>query len=123
MFEAGWANIPAYGKFEVTLDVPCNGILAEVSATFDVVASSWLGSPPEAEITVPSTVTCPSTVSLTLDTDDAEADVASVRWRVDGVLLDDALTSIAFTQAHELTAIVRDARGATTTVRKSIACL
>ncbi|MBK8720226.1 MAG: hypothetical protein IPN32_36815 [Deltaproteobacteria bacterium] len=72
---------------------------------------------------MPSTVTCPSTVSLTIDTDDAEADIASVRWRVDGVLLDDALTSIPFTQAHELTAIVRDARGATTTVRKSIACL
>ena len=123
MFEAGWATIPAYGKFEVTLDVPCNGILAEVSATFDVVASSWLGSPPEAEITVPSTVACPSTVSLTVDTDDAEADIASVRWRVDGVPLDDALTSIPFTQAHELAAIVRDARGATTTVRKSVACL
>ncbi|MBX7082991.1 MAG: hypothetical protein K1X88_27545 [Nannocystaceae bacterium] len=122
MFEAGWANIPAYGKFEVTLDVPCNGILAEVSATFDVIATSWLGSPPEAEITVPATVACPDDIALAIDVDDAESDVASVRWRVDGVLLDDALTSVPFTRSHALTAIVRDSRGATTTVRKQVDC-
>ncbi len=122
MFEAGWANIPAYGKFEVTLDVPCNGIVAEVAATFDIIATAWLGSPPEVEITVPATVGCPDDVALTLDVDDAESDVTSVRWRVDGVLLDDALTSVPFTQSHELTAIVRDSRGATTTARKQVDC-
>jgi hypothetical protein len=71
---------------------------------------------------VPTTVGCPDDVALTVDVDDAESDVTSVRWRVDGVLLDDALTSVPFTQSHELTAIVRDSRGATTTSRKQVDC-
>ena len=46
-----------------------------------------------------------------------------LRWIVDGVLLENSNPTIPFTQAHEITAVVRDARGATTTDTKLIACM
>lgn len=122
MFDAGWAIVPAYAKFDVTLDVPCNGDIVEVESSFELIATSWLGSPPEAEITVASEVECPTSVALTVSTSDVENDVDSIRWLVDGVLIDSNVTTLPFTQAHDLTAIVRDGRGATTTVRKHVAC-
>jgi hypothetical protein len=122
MFDAGWANIPAYGKFDVQLDVPCNGVLADVKASFDVIATSWLGAPPDGEITVAGAVACPTSVALTVDADDPDDDIASVRWKLDGVLLDAAVTAVEFTQSHELTAVLRDGRGATTTLHKHVEC-
>lgn len=122
MLDEGWAVIPAYGKFEVHIDVPCNGEVAEVTATFDLVATSWLGSPPEVAITVADTVDCPDTVALTADTFDAEYDLESLRWYVDDVLLDAGTTSIDFTTDHVLRAVARDARGATRSATKSVTC-
>jgi hypothetical protein len=122
MFNDGWATVPAYGNFEVTFDLPCNGETIDFSAIFWLTATSWVGSPPEGVITIPNSVTCPSTVSLTASTSDAEYDVTSVRWRVDDVLLDEAVTAVDFTQAHDLTAVIHDSRGATTTVTKHVAC-
>ena len=53
---------------------------------------------------------------------DADSDLASVRWRVDGVLMQYGITSMAFTQAHLLELVVRDARGATVTAKKNVGC-
>ncbi len=122
MFNAGWATLPYYGNFEVTFDLPCNGEMADIEASFGLVATSWIGSPPTGSITVPSTVTCPSTRALTTTGSDAQNDVVSVRWKVDGVLLAAGVTSMPFTRAHTLQAIVRDSRGATKTLTKSVTC-
>jgi hypothetical protein len=72
---------------------------------------------------VPSTLTCPQTRALTGTASDADSDLASVRWLVDDVLLSASTTSMEFTQDHDLTAVVRDARGATRTVTKHVDCL
>ena len=50
-------------------------------------------------------------------------DIVSLRWIVDGVLLEDTYPTIPFTEAHEITAVVRDARGATTTDTKLVTCI
>jgi hypothetical protein len=61
-------------------------------------------------------------VTLTKSAADADDDIASLRWLVDGVLLEDATEELHFTEAHELTLIVRDERGATTTDVEIVSC-
>jgi hypothetical protein len=123
-FNAGWAQVPLYSHFEVAIDLPCNGEIVPVSAWFGLVDDDVLDSPPSGvAITVPSTLTCPQTRALTGTASDADGDLASVRWLVDDVLLSASTTSMAFTQDHDLTAVVRDARGATRTVTKHVDCL
>jgi hypothetical protein len=54
---------------------------------------------------------------------DADGDVESARWRVDGVLMQEGITSMALTQPHLLELVVRDARGATVTRQQNVGCL
>ena len=119
----GWVQLQGYGGSYLELTLPCGEGTAEVVAWIGFNSVSWPGTPPSVNITVPSQVTCPSTVNLTKTLSDAQQDIVSVRWLADGVLLEDGVTSMPFTEAHELTAIVRDARGATYTKRKTVACL
>lgn len=60
--------------------------------------------------------------SLSKSVSDADDDIASVRWLVDGVLLEDGTDELHFTRGHELTLIVRDERGATTTDVQIVSC-
>ena len=53
---------------------------------------------------------------------DPDGDASPPRWRVDGVLLAPGTSSITITQPHTIEAQVRDARGATTTSKKSVTC-
>lgn len=122
LFNAGWASVPLYGQFSVTIDVPCGGDLVEVEAWFGLTATSWQGSPPSGMITVPNSVSCPSTQALSVTASDAENDIVSVRWQVDGVLLEEGTSTMAFTQPHTVTAILRDTRGATQTLTKFVDC-
>jgi hypothetical protein len=123
-FNAGWAQVPLYSHFEVSIDLPCNGEIVPVSAWFGLADDEVLDSPPSGvAITVPNTLTCPQTRALTGTASDTDNDIASVRWIVDDVLLAPGTTSMAFTRDHDLTAIVRDARGATRTVHKHVDCI
>ncbi len=78
--------------------------------------------PPAAEITVPATVPCPSTVNLTASVSDVDGDLATKRWLVDGVLMEHGITQLHFTEAHELTLVVTDERGATTSDVEAKVC-
>ena len=118
----GWVQMQGLGGSYVELTIPCGEDTADVVAWLGFSADGWPGEPPDITIDVPSEVECPSTVELEKTASDQENDIVSVRWRVDGVLLDEAVTEIPFTQAHELTAIVRDSRGATTTAVKQVGC-
>jgi hypothetical protein len=120
---AGFVQLLGANGAYLELTVPCGEGTSEVLARMQFQTSSWLGSPPIIDITVPNAVTCPSTVPLNKTVTDANGDIAEVRWWVDGVLLDETVTAIPFTAAHTLTARVRDARGATRTKTKSVGCL
>lgn len=122
MFLPGWASVPLYTNFDVTLGVLCNGSLVDVEVGFALLVDDVVGHPPQVTIGVPSTLTCPSTVTLTGSASDADNDLESVRWMVDGVLLDDSVTAIPFTQGHTLNLVGRDARGATKTAKKVVGC-
>jgi hypothetical protein len=107
---------------------PCTGGgLGTAYGTLDLalnVRGATVSSPPTVSITVPSAVTCPtSALLLTATASDPDSDLVSVRWYVDDVLLAPTTTVIPFTQAHTLRAVARDARGATTTDVKAVACL
>jgi hypothetical protein len=53
---------------------------------------------------------------------DPDGDYDSLRWIVDGVLLEEIWPTIPFTESHEIKAVLRDSRGATGTATKAIAC-
>jgi hypothetical protein len=97
----------------------------------DIEVLMWLGysnvaiddSPPVASITGATSATCPSTWAFAKSVGDADGDVESARWRVDGVLMQEGITSMAFTQPHLLELVVRDARGATVTRQQNVGCL
>lgn len=71
---------------------------------------------------MPSTVSCPDTIDLDYTAFDYDDDIESVRWLVDGVLMASSVTTLDFTTGHELTAIVRDERGATHTDTETVTC-
>src|SRR5690606_17642878 len=93
-----------------------------MKAWFELTEGAAVGSPPTASIDMPSSVTCGTIVDLDVDTADVENDIASVRWEVDGVLLDGSLDELEVSAAHEVRVLVRDARGATTVDTHAIAC-
>ncbi|HWB77895.1 MAG TPA: hypothetical protein VG755_23175 [Nannocystaceae bacterium] len=96
--------------------------MTNVVVWWDFVAVDWPGEPPAIAIDVPSEVSCPDSIPLDHTKSDQEQDIASLRWRVDGVLMEEGTTAVDFTGPHTLTAIVRDERGATRTATKAIAC-
>jgi hypothetical protein len=53
---------------------------------------------------------------------DLDGDLASVRWLVDGVLMEDGITHLTITEPHQLTLLARDERGATATAVKNVSC-
>lgn len=79
--------------------------------------------PPEVEITTSTAVPCPGVLVLTHVSSDPDDDLASVRGVVDGMLLAPGISTIPLTQSHELVAIARDARGATTTDVRMVTCM
>lgn len=120
--ESGSFSLQGTDGARVDLLAPCGAATAAVTAWLGLEVLDWPGEPPSVSIDVPAAVPCPSGVSLAATTSDPEQDVDRLRWLVDGVLLDEAMTAVDFTTGHRLTAIVRDERGATRTVSKTVAC-
>jgi hypothetical protein len=108
MMPACWGqdDIPVEGTFEIVLDL-AGGIEA---------------SPPEIEIDIPATVSCPSNVDLDAIASDPDDDLDTVRWWIDDVLMSASTTSVTFTQGHTVRAVAYDERGAATTATKTITC-
>lgn len=124
------ADALTFEAFDIHLEgyAPCTGGgFGTAYGTLDLALNVYGGtvsSPPSVSITVPSAVTCPtSSLQLTANTSDPDADLASVRWYVDDALLGPTVTAIPVTQAHTLRVVARDARGATTTDVKAVSCL
>ncbi|MCX4246346.1 alpha/beta hydrolase family protein [Paraliomyxa miuraensis] len=110
---------------EVGLDfaVPCGtGSLPVVLLVELRSADAPAARLPEVEITTPSTAPCPGMLALTHDTSDPDDDLTSVRWIVDGVLLAPGIGTMPITRSHDLVAIARDTRGATTTDARTVTC-
>lgn len=118
----GWIQLQGINGSWMEFSVPCGEEQADLLAWLGFDAVDWPGEPPIVSIDVPSTVSCPDDVPLDHTKLDQEEDIASIRWLVDGVLLEAETTSVDFTTSHELTAIVRDERGATATKTKMITC-
>jgi len=110
----------------VTLQVPCNSSVAaitvKVSAHDAGVTGGALGERPGVVNTTGTTGTCGASRPLTATVSDPNGDAGSLRWRVDGVLLAPATTSMVVSGPHSIEAVVRDARGATTTAREDVSC-
>jgi len=110
----------------VTLQVPCNGRQASVTARFTAkspVTSAPLGRPPVVTNTTAASGACGVARTLSATVTDPDSDAGALRWRVDGVLMAPSTTSIMVTGSHTVGAFVRDSRGATSTEEKVISCL
>lgn len=125
-FQAGedWMQLQGTGGAFLEFGIPCNGAVADVKVAWAFENAATAEAPPTVSIaSMSSTVSCPDTLPLQLTSGaDPDDDLVSLRWLVDGVLLEDSTTSIPFTESHEITAILRDARGATATATKTISC-
>jgi hypothetical protein len=119
---ASSVQIDETSGLRLDFEVPCNGEMADVQVWWEMDSSGVQQAPPTVVIDMPSTVSCPENVDLKAIASDPDADLASVRWEVDGVLLHAPVDAIGVAQSHEVRAIARDARGATTTATHSIAC-
>ncbi len=107
----------------LTFDVPCGAGTIPVTAQFDMHNIATPASPPTVSINNASTVACPSTQTLSATASDPNGDlVTPVRWEIDGVRMVPGISTMAFTHNHVLKAYARDARGATATKTKSVAC-
>lgn len=102
----GQDDIPVAGTFELVLDL--TGGVQE--------------SPPTVEIDIPSSVPCPSSVDLDATAGDPDADLDSVRWYIDDVLIDTNTTSVTFSGPHEVRAVAYDVRGAAATDVETVSC-
>lgn len=117
-----WMSAGPANGVEFYFDVPCNGQREPMKAWFELMESTTIGTPPAASIDMPSSVTCGTTVDLDVDASDVENDIASIRWELDGVLLDGSLDEIEVNAPHQVRVVVRDARGATTVDAHVIDC-
>ena len=109
-------------RFVVHTTVPCGAGKAIVRIQAYLETASTLEEPPRASLSLPSRTTCGTAVALTGTFDDQDADLDTVEWFVDGVPLDDSLQSITINEAHDISAIARDERGAATTARATVTC-
>lgn len=117
-----WIEVLPGGGFEIFFDLLCDGDIKPIKAWFLFDAASTLDSPPTVSINMASSVSCTTSVSLDATVTDPDLDAGVVRWLVDGVLLDDAVTSITVDESLDVEAIVRDARGAMATATHTISC-
>lgn len=120
--DSGSASMAGIHRARVGLTIPCGTEAAEIELLWSFGAIAQLGRPPTIEIDVPSMVSCPSTVDLDYTASDYNNDIESVRWLVDGVMMAASVTTLDFTTGHELTAIIRDERGATHTDTETVTC-
>lgn len=118
----GWTLMQGIDGAWLEFTVPCEEESAEVLVWWGYSGVSIEDRLPVASIGVANSVPCPSTVTLTKSVEDADDDLESVRWRVDGVLMEEGITSMEFTGPHELELIARDARGATKSAKKAVVC-
>jgi dienelactone hydrolase len=119
----GWTQLQGEGGSYIELDVPCNGEIATVKLWWGFSEDAVIAAPPIVDVDLPDTVSCPDELPLLLATgDDPDEDLASLEWIVDGVLMSETWPTIDFTQAHEITAVLRDERGAATSDTKTVTC-
>jgi hypothetical protein len=110
--------------FVIEFEIPCNGIMADIAVGWDLVEDDVLAGPPTLGIAhLPATMACPDELPLTLQwTNDPEADYESLHWIVDGVRLDGEFPTLTMTESHEITAVLRDSRGAAGSATTFVAC-
>lgn len=111
----------------LTLVVPCNTSTAEISVKLTArdpgSTTTPLGKPPVVTNTTAATGSCGALRALGATVSDPDGDAGSVRWRVDGVLMAAGTTAMVVSGAHQVDAVVRDGRGATTTATKVVSCI
>jgi hypothetical protein len=110
--------------FVLEFEIPCNGLMADVAVGWSLVEDAVLEGPPTLGIGhLPATMTCPDDLALTLAwASDPDSDYESLQWIVDGVLLEGESPTLAMTESHEITAVLRDTRGATGSATTTVAC-
>ena len=122
------ANAATFDATDLTvaLRVPCNSstaaITVKVTARDPGVTAGALGAPPVVANTTAATGACGASRALTTTVSDPDGDAEPVRWRVDGLWMAPGTNAMVVSAAHVLDAVVRDARGATTTARKEVSC-
>ena len=119
----GWSALQGSGGAYITLLVPCGAGVADVKLWWSFDEDTTTASPPDVALNLPASVSCPGQLELLLASgSDPDDDIASLRWLVDGVLLSDTWPTIDFTEDHEITAVIRDDRGATTSDTATVVC-
>lgn len=119
----GWTLLQGAGGAYLEVLVPCDETVSTVKLWWSFEEDQIVESPPNVGLSLPDTVDCPDDLELTLATGtDPDDDLASLEWVVDGVLMSDEWPTLDFTQAHEITAVLRDARGATASDTKTVTC-
>ena len=110
--------------FVLEFEIPCNGLMADVAVGWSLVEDAVLEGPPTLGIGhLPATMTRPDDLPLTLAwASDPDSDYESLQWIVDGVLLDGEYPTLSMTESHEITAVLRDSRGATGSATTTVAC-
>ncbi len=108
-------------ELRVELSVPCNTSEASLTVSLRLRGRGQghaLGRPPVVKNTTAHGGACGEPRLLTASVSDPDDDAGPVRFRVDGVLLAPGTSRMIVSGPHTLDAIVRDARGATTTARR-----
>ncbi|MBV1856919.1 MAG: hypothetical protein KUG77_00810 [Nannocystaceae bacterium] len=107
---------------ELSARVPCNDSVASLDMALALELDGVTASPPLAEVTMPTTVTCENVLALSGSFSDPDGDLDEVRWFVDGVRLADSVSSITISEAHEIRAVAVDDRGAATSDSVQVGC-
>jgi hypothetical protein len=122
VFATAKTSVFSAAGLPVTVSVPIDGEDVLVSASINLATSPKLDGPPSVSINVPPSVPCNTPFALSYSASDPDNDLAGVRWRVNGALLAPNTTTLKISGPRLLSITATDARGASTTAKKQVAC-
>jgi hypothetical protein len=99
-----WIQLQPTGGLKLFFDYNCNGEIKPIKAWLKFDADTTQDGPPSISIDMPASVSCSTNVAFDAIVTDPDADAGTVRFEVDGVLLDTSVTTITVDQTHEIVA-------------------
>jgi hypothetical protein len=111
--------------FEQGIRVPCGAGVADLAISVTLADAALDAHPPEIDLAIPSTMSCPGTLSLNASVTDPDSDLDTVRWMIAGYLMKSTISSVyvPFSSGSQVvSAIACDARGACVRADQTVTC-
>ena len=110
---------------EHTVRVGCGAGTTDIDIDLDLDEGSVDEVPPSATLSVPTSMKCPGTLTLSATVSDADGDLDTTRWYIDDYLLGPAVTSIPVPSGistFDVAVVACDERGGCSRDEQTVTC-